>query len=139
MPDARVLTFAELPSFDRGSGVSTKLLVHHGLGSENITTSITTFSPGTGIALHWHNCDESVTVLEGEPTAVVDGQELRLRPYDTTYVPAGVPHRFRNETDRPARILGVYAAGHVTRTFAETGETVRHLSAEDMAVGKAKA
>jgi hypothetical protein len=29
------------------------------------------------------------------------------------------------------RILWVYGATHVTRTFADTGETVEHLSAGD--------
>jgi len=50
-----------------------------------------------------------------------------MTPRDTTFVRAGVPHRFLNQSDRPMTIYWIYAAGQVTRTFAETGVTVDHL------------
>ncbi len=31
------------------------------------------------------------------------------------------------------RFLWIYASGHVTRTFVETGQTVQHMSAGDRA------
>jgi putative monooxygenase len=134
MAEPHVLKFDELSSVDRGTGVTTKLIVHRQIGSENLTNGITVFAPGSKIALHWHNCDESVVVIEGEAIAEVDGKTYQMTPYDTTFVPAGVPHRFLNESDRPMKILWTYASGHVTRTFAETGVTVEHMSASDKAV-----
>ena len=101
MAGPQILTFDELPTVDRGTGVTTKLIVHRAIGSENLTNGITTFAPGSKIALHWHNCDESVVVIEGEAVAEVDGKTHRMKAYDTTFVPAGVPHRFINESDRP--------------------------------------
>lgn len=133
MADAHVLHYRELPEIDRGTGVKTRLLVSRRLGAENLTSGITTFQPGSKIARHWHNCDESVVILEGEAVCEIGGQLYRLSRWDTTFVPAQVPHRFLNESDQPMAIHWTYAASYVTRTFADTGVTVEHLSENDKA------
>jgi len=130
----RILSYERLGEIDRGTGVKTRLLVHKGLGSQHLTNGVTRFEPGAGIALHFHNCDESVVIVEGEAVAEVDGERHAMKPFDTTFVPAGVPHRFLNESDKPMAILWTYAASHVTRTFVETGVTVEHMSEADRAV-----
>jgi quercetin dioxygenase-like cupin family protein len=129
-----IIAYEKLGEIDRGTGVKTRLLVHKGLGSERLTNGVTRFEPGSKIALHYHNCDESVVVVEGEAVAEVDGQRHAMKRFDTTFVPAGVPHRFLNESDKPMAILWTYAASHVTRTFVETGVTVEHMSEADKAV-----
>jgi hypothetical protein len=48
-------------------------------------------------------------------------------------VPANQPHRFVNVGTTPLAILWIDTSNEVTRTFAETGETVAHLSARDLA------
>mgnify|MGYP003588356685 CR=1 FL=1 len=83
--------------------------------------------------MHSHNCDEQVTILEGEAEAEFEGRRHRLHAYDTTLIPANKPHRFVNVGTTPLAILWIYAASEVTRTFAETGETVAHLSERDLA------
>ena len=46
--------------------------------------------------------------------------------FDTTYVDANVPHRFRNASDTsPMRILWTYASIDATRTIVETGVSTR--------------
>ena len=128
-----ILEFDKLEEVDRGTGVKTRLLVRKELGSEHITSGYTRFEPGAKIAMHWHNCDESVAIVEGEAICEVDGQRFAMKQFDTTFVKAGVPHRFVNESDKPMRILFTYTSVNVTRTFADTGVTVGHMSANDKA------
>jgi quercetin dioxygenase-like cupin family protein len=129
-----ILKFDQLEVVDRGTGVKTRLLVHKALGSEHLTSGFTRFDPGARIALHWHNCDESVVIAEGRAVAEVDGKRFEMTPFDTTFVKAGVPHRFLNESDQPMAIIFTYASSNVTRTFADTGVTVEHMSVNDKAV-----
>jgi quercetin dioxygenase-like cupin family protein len=138
MAQAQIVRFDDQPWNDRGTGVRSRVLVSRRIGSENLTNGVTEFPPGSKIARHWHNCDESVLILEGEATCEIDGTLYRMQRFDTTFVPANVPHRFLNETDRPMAIMWTYAAGYVTRTFADTGVTVEHMSEGDKAVAPSR-
>ena len=63
---------------------------------------------------------------QGDAVVEIDGQEHTLTTFDTTYVDAGVPHRFRNASDtEPMRILWIYGSIDATRTILDTGVTTR--------------
>lgn len=123
----------EVHALDRGGGVvSIPLITRDADATALVTTGISTYPTGTGAPLHTHNCDEQVTLLEGEAEVDVEGVVTSLRPYDTTYIRAGQAHAFRNSGEGPMTILWIYPTQHVTRTLAATGRTVEHLSPDDL-------
>jgi quercetin dioxygenase-like cupin family protein len=130
--EAHILRIDSLPVVERGNGIRTTPLVTKETGAKHITTGLTRFPAGAKVPLHSHNCDEQVTILEGEAEAEIDGRRHRLIPFDTTLVPADKPHRFINTGDSHLTILWIYTSAEVTRTFTETGETVAHLSERDL-------
>jgi mannose-6-phosphate isomerase-like protein (cupin superfamily) len=131
-----VIKAAKVEPLGRGGGVVTiPLITRTSAAEENkITTGISTYPAGTGAPLHTHNCDEHVTLLAGSAEVEIAGEITPLEPDDTTYVAAGIAHAFRNTGDTPMKILWVYGSDYVTRTFADTGKTVEHLSADDQMV-----
>ncbi|MCP5087224.1 MAG: cupin domain-containing protein [Rhodobacteraceae bacterium] len=132
MTDGVVLKHEAIVPFKRGDGVETRLMVgKHTAEMAPFTTGTTMFPPGSAAPLHSHNCAEQVTILEGQADALVGGQLIQLGAMDTTFVPAGVPHFFKNTGTGKLVIFWIYGARNVTRTFAETGETVPHMSPRD--------
>ena len=130
---AAILRPSELPRSDRGGGAFTTPLVSRRVGAMSFINGITEFGPGREVDFHSHNCEESVMVLEGDAILDIEGQEHLLHPFDTTWIPPNVVHRFRNaSTDRAMKILWIYGSPDATRTIARTGAT-QLVSAEHRA------
>jgi quercetin dioxygenase-like cupin family protein len=120
----RVMRPSDIKPHERGGGARTTPLVTRGIGSTSLLNGITEFGPGAAIPVHTHNCEESVLVLEGDAIAELDGVQHAMSATDTTWVPAGIPHRFINASDsKPMRIFWTYASIDATRTIVATGET----------------
>lgn len=110
----------ETPAVPGTPGVNRIFFTGAATGSQHLSTGITQFEAGTGLFWHFHTVDESITILEGEPTCEVGGpgrpvESARLKPYDTVFIPAHTPHRFINQSGRPARILWSYPTGRIER------------------------
>jgi len=124
---SHIFKIKEMKPVDRGPGRRAWLLVSGENGSQYLTTGITEFQPGAGLELHTHNCEEQVTILDGDAMAEINGVNYELTAPDTTFITLGLPHRFVNRGDKPMKILWVYTSTKVTRTFVETGRTENYL------------
>jgi quercetin dioxygenase-like cupin family protein/heme-degrading monooxygenase HmoA len=116
----------ELPAKDRGSGARTTPLATAARGATTFLNGITRFEPGAAIAHHRHNVTESVMVVRGDAVVDIDGARTTLRTFDTTLVPANIPHHFENASaDAPMAIFWTYGSVDATRTIVATGEHTR--------------
>lgn len=132
MTQGSIIRYDDITPFARGDKVETRLMVGRETDdAAQFTSGTTTFPVGAAAPLHTHNCSEQVTILSGTAEAMVDGKISHLGAMDSSFVPADVPHYFRNTGDEPLTIFWIYGARDVTRTFVETGETVAHMSARD--------
>lgn len=114
---------------ERGNGVRTADIARAGTV---FVTGITEFAPGAGLGLHFHNCDESVIVMEGVARFDMNDESHELESGDATYVPAGVVHRFVNAGSNLMRLFFVYGSDTPTRTMVDTGETIAVGSYRDV-------
>jgi quercetin dioxygenase-like cupin family protein len=76
--------------------------------------------PGGGPPLHMHaREEEGFYVLDGEIDFTAEGKTLRAGPGTYLNMPKTTPHSFKNNTERPARMLILCAPAGVEHFFAE--------------------
>ncbi len=67
------------------------------------------FRPGGRLPAHLHDFDESIGIIDGAATCIVEGRRFALSDGATALVPRGRVHFFRNDSDAPMTMLWVYA------------------------------
>jgi len=78
--------------------------------------------PGGGPPPHIHHREEEgFYILEGEITFTVNGERIVATPGMFANMPTGTPHAFKNESDKPARMLVSLAPAGLEQMFFEIG------------------
>lgn len=77
------------------------------------------FAPGAQLPCHIHDFDESISIVQGEATCVVEGKTYTLSNNDTALVPRGRCHYFINDSDAPMAMVWVYAGPTPERMVME--------------------
>ena len=67
------------------------------------------FAPGARLPCHRHEFDESITIVQGTATCVVEGRRHELSHHATALVPQGLCHYFINLTLEAMAMIWVYA------------------------------
>ena len=65
-------------------------------GAIGFSTGLARVAPGAGLAYHYHECGESITVLAGECEIAVEGRTYVLHSYDSLHVPKRIAHAVQN-------------------------------------------
>jgi quercetin dioxygenase-like cupin family protein len=82
-------------------------------------------SPGGGPPPHVHSREEEgFYILEGEISFFVGDQRLLASAGMFANMPVGTPHSFKNESDKPARMLISLAPAGLEKMFFEVGVPV---------------
>jgi quercetin dioxygenase-like cupin family protein len=79
------------------------------LGSQGICGGYGVFEPGARLPCHRHEFDESITIVQGTATCIVEGRRHELSDKATALVPQGLCHYFINLTLNPMAMVWVYA------------------------------
>ena len=80
--------------------------------------------PGGGPPPHRHDFEEMFTILDGEIELTFRGATTVARAGDTLNVPANAPHVFRNNAERPARLLCLCSPSGQEEFFRAVGVPV---------------
>ena len=80
--------------------------------------------PGGGPPAHRHDFEEMFSVLDGEIEVTFRGATRTARAGETINVPANAPHRFRNTSGQPARLLCLCTPPGQELFFAAIGDRV---------------
>jgi quercetin dioxygenase-like cupin family protein len=67
------------------------------------------FQPGGRLPAHFHDFDESICIIQGTATCIVEGRRYQLSDCSTAFVPRGRVHYFINESKEPMAMVWVYA------------------------------
>jgi 2-keto-3-deoxy-L-rhamnonate aldolase RhmA/quercetin dioxygenase-like cupin family protein len=67
------------------------------------------FQTGGRLPAHFHDFDESICIIQGRATCIVEGRRYPLSNGETAFVPRGRVHYFSNESDEPMAMVWVYA------------------------------
>ena len=104
MSEPRIIRREEVEILQRAPGVSVASSVTKENGATDISSGITTFQEGTSNTTHYHNSEESVIVIEGQGILIINGEEHRVRQYDSAFITPGTHHRLINTGDTPFKV-----------------------------------
>jgi len=92
-------------------------------GTGVLSVGTATFDPGRYLPCHRHNCEEVIVILEGQAFVDLAGRRTPMKPYDSSHVPQGVPHRFVNASrQKGLTILWIYSVADVERLVTRYSE-----------------
>lgn len=80
------------------------------------------FEPGASLPCHFHEYDESISIVDGEAICLVHGKKYApLANCDTAVIPRGRPHRFINDSNSSMAMIWVYAGSEPERSVVDPG------------------
>ncbi len=98
------------------SGLPTRYLIDASIGSRDLFVAEQVLAPGDRVLLHTHPIEEVLVFLGGTGVATLGDEEVTVQTGMSLMLPAGEPHRFRNNGTVPLHVLVIFPGA----TFAAT-------------------
>jgi quercetin dioxygenase-like cupin family protein len=114
-----IARFTSLEAYELSRGALFRDLFAARFGSQGICGGYGEFQPGASLPCHTHVYDESITIVSGRATCMVQGRRYQLSGCDTALVPQGLPHRFLNESTEAMAMVWVYAGSEPERELVD--------------------
>jgi mannose-6-phosphate isomerase-like protein (cupin superfamily) len=89
------------------------------LGAQGICGGYGLFDPGARLPCHRHDFDESITIVQGTATCIVEGRRHDLSGNTAALIPQGRCHYFINLTLEPMAMIWVYAGDRPDRIVVD--------------------
>jgi quercetin dioxygenase-like cupin family protein len=126
----RVNRFRSAERFDAGQGATFIDFFNDSLmpGIE-MSGGYGLFQPGGRLPAHIHDFDESICIVDGTATCIVEGRRYSMTGYSTALEPRGRVHYFVNETNEPMAMVWVYAGPQPQRIVGDEGTATTDGSA----------
>jgi quercetin dioxygenase-like cupin family protein len=106
----RVNRIREAPRCDAGMGVTLiDFFSQELMAGIEMSGGYGLFSPGGRLPAHIHDFDESICIIDGPATCVVEGRRYTMNSCATALQPRGRVHYFTNESQQPMTMIWVYA------------------------------
>ena len=114
----RVMT---LPKIIRLIGLELLFLQDKGDTKGSLTAFEMTVHPNARMPVaHYHESwDETVYGLKGQVVWRVDGEDIRITPGDCVFIPRGIVHAFRNESEAVGTCLCIVTPGVLGSDYFE--------------------
>ncbi len=116
-----LIRFASASAYELAPRAHFRDLFAGRFGAKGVCGGYGIFEPGASLPCHFHDYDESITIVSGVATSLVAGKEYQVSNCDTLCIPKGRPHRFMNRSDQPMAMIWVYAGDEPDRTVVDAG------------------
>ena len=116
-----VIRFVKSPVYELSENAFFTDLFARRLGAVGICGGYGRFLPGASLPCHIHEYDESITIVSGQATCLVQGRRYHLSGCATAYIPTGLPHRFINKSDHDMAMIWVYVGDEPDRRIVDNG------------------
>lgn len=114
-----IVRFDKSPVYELSENAFFTDLFGRRLGAAGICGGYGRFLPGTSLPCHIHEYDESITIVRGAASCLVQGRRYELNGRATAYIPKGLPHRFVNASDQEMAMIWVYAGDEPDRRVVD--------------------
>lgn len=105
---------ADLCALDDGplDGLRHRTVIDHRSGAAALALWQEEHRPGFVVPQHLHDCEEIISVLDGEIEADIAGAIFRVGPGESILIPAWADHGFRVTSPQAVRLLALFASSN---------------------------